>query len=142
MTEVFDFTLILAAFWFPIYWIIGSVVFATITIIQVVKLRKARFSCLFTILSAATAFAAAYAGLYYGQSQISVCLADAPDFFGALASVFACGVYSVFAAAGIGFVALILLGFIIYYISRAKNQSWVDTDSMLYEEDEVTFDNV
>ncbi|MCH8049504.1 hypothetical protein IH979_02220 [Patescibacteria group bacterium] len=128
MTEVLDFTWLLALFWFPIYWIIGSVVFAIVTIIRVIKLRKARFSCLFTTLSGGAAYGAAYVGLRLGEEEIAGCFMEVEDFWGSLASIFACGVFSVFLAAGVGFLLLIIAGFILLYISRARNQSWVDSD--------------
>lgn len=128
--------------WFPIYWIVGGVFFAVYSLTHASKIRKARFSCLFTLACLIVAYGAAQTGLRHGHAAIDECLVKAQDHFEALAAVFACGAISIFAAAGGGLVVLLAIGFILHYISRAKNQSWVDSDAEIQEEVEVSFDNV
>ncbi len=54
---------VLCGGWFIIYWILGGVVFALVAAARSTHMRKARFSCLFTLGSAAAAYGAAVVGL-------------------------------------------------------------------------------
>ena len=135
-----EINLLITAFWFPIYWIFGGVFFATITFLRVIKLRKVRFSCLFTITSLLTAFGAAYLGMFLGEKEITACLTDVEGFVNFLSAVIGCGIFSFFLAGIAGFIILLLLGMIILMLSRAANQSWVDSDVGVREERNLMFD--
>lgn len=127
MHSLLGYIAIIALFWFVLYWVVGGVIFGVIAILQVSKLRRARFSSLFTIASAACAFAAAYYGTKTAHGAIRACLEQANEPFSRLASVIACGILEQ-VASGIGFfIVLMAIGAVIFVISRATNQSWIDS---------------
>lgn len=128
MQELFGYISIIALFWFILYWVFGGVVFASIAILRVIKLRRARFSCFFTLASLVCAFGAAYSGTLYAERAIYTCLEEAEDVFDRLASVVACGILEQVAAGTAWFGILIAAGLFLFFISRASNQSWIDSD--------------
>ncbi|MDP2631151.1 MAG: hypothetical protein Q8P30_00075 [Candidatus Uhrbacteria bacterium] len=136
-------TLLISLFWFPIYWLFGGVFFSTIAILKVIKLRKARFSCLFTILAAGAAYGASYSGTWFGEYNIEQCVEESAGFFRALASLIACGILELSVAGLVWFIILILIGFGALFVSRSGNASWIDTDLDLKKEDnkEIDFDD-
>ncbi|MFH1631917.1 MAG: hypothetical protein ABIA47_02750 [bacterium] len=142
MEDALGYTLLVTMFWFPIYWIFGGVFFATVAIFKIIKLRKARFSCLFTVLTAGAAYAAARAGMMYGERQITECLEQADGFFNAIASVIACGVLELSLAGLVGFLLLLVAGFAALFVSRSGNGSWIDADFGLKQEvaEEIEFE--
>jgi hypothetical protein len=137
MVEILGYKFIIALFWFILFWIFGGVFFAAVGIMRVIKLRKARFSCLFTILSAVCAYAAAHTGVWWARKEIKECIAQTHDVFGKMASVVACGIFEEALAAVIWFTVLILGGFILLYLTRAENQSWLDSDEGIEEDPSV-----
>lgn len=136
----FEYTFLISLFWFPLYWIFGGVFFATIAIIKVIKLRKVRFSCLFTLTSLAAAYGASYLGMVLGENEIQACLAQTSGFINSFSAIVGCGILSFFLAGAIGFITLILVGLLILFISRAANQSWVDSDEGVREDTQLLFD--
>ena len=68
-------TMLLTIVWFVVFWLVAGVMFAVIALIRFVKLNKARFSCLFTILSFVTAYGAAWMGVMAAVKGSSRCLA-------------------------------------------------------------------
>ncbi|MFH1610980.1 MAG: hypothetical protein ABIA83_00025 [Patescibacteria group bacterium] len=112
--------------WFIIFWIVGGVIFSIAALFKIAKLRKAQFSCLFTITCVGCAYGATHSAFLIGNSQVGACLNQAQDIFGKFASVIACGIFPITAMGIIWFIALMLVGAVLLYISRAKNQSWVD----------------
>lgn len=140
MMELLPYSWTLALTWFVIFWLVGGVFFAIISVMRTAKLRKAHFSCLFTLSTLLAACGAAYGGLYLGQGQIETCMVEAQDYFDALAAVYGCGVLELFAAAGLAFLALVFVGFILLFICRPKNDSWVDSHEGLKKEVEISFD--
>lgn len=135
MHSLLGYIAIIALFWFVLYWVIGGVLFGVVAILQVSKLRRARFSSLFTLASAACAFAAAYYGTKSAHGAIRACLEQANEPFSRLASVIACGILEQ-VASGVGFfVVLMALGVVIFILSRATNQSWIDSHEVVDAED-------
>lgn len=134
MSEIIGYIVIIGLFWFILYWVFGGVLFAAIAITRTIKLRRARFSCIFTLLSLVCGFGAAYSGTFYAQNNINVCLAEAGDPFDALASVIGCGILEQVAAGAAWFGILIAVGLVFFILSRATNQSWMDSDHGLEDE--------
>ncbi len=128
MPELLGYTIMIAVLWFLIFWILGGVFFAIVTLARVTKLRKARFSCLFTLLSMSFAYGAAYSGMYFGAKRIRFCLHEASAFVDVLAAIFGCGILEMIASGGLWFIGLLACGFVVLIVSRAENQSWVDND--------------
>lgn len=134
MSDILGYIFIIALFWFVLYWVLGGVIFASIAIINVVKLRRARFSTIFTLLSLLSAFCAAYSGAFYAREAVDECLASSADPFSDLAAIVGCGVLEQMAAGAIWFVILMGVGLVFFILSRATNQSWIDSDYGLEEE--------
>jgi len=137
MTALLGHIFVIAIFWFILYWVLGGVVFAVISIFRVSKLRRAQFSCLFTLLSAGCAFGAAYFGALKAEDQIYVCLEQETDVFGRLASVIGCGILEQVVSGAIWFGILLVLGYVAYLFSRATNQSWVDSHEGVGDEFDI-----
>lgn len=112
--------------WFILYWIVGGIIFSIAALFKVAKLRKAQFSCLFTLASIGCAYGATHTAYIFGRREIESCLLQANDIFEQLASVMACGMLSIVAMGAVWFVGLLALGSILLFLSRARNQSWVD----------------
>src|SRR5688572_25702387 len=128
MLDILPHIFVIAFFWFVIYWVMGGVFFGAIAIVRVIKLRRARFSCLFTLASALCAFGAAYTGTFYAHENIRACIKEANDVFGKLASVIACGILEQVSAGFIWFLILIGVGLLFFVLCRASNQSWMDSE--------------
>lgn len=142
MTETFWFVAIISAFWFPVYWFVGGVFFAVMALFRMTKMRKARFSCLFTITSIITAIGASYGGIRLGEGQVEACAEPNLNFLDMLSSVIGCGILELSIAGLIGFGALIMIGLFLMLITKASNQSWIDSNMGLDKEEELTFDNI
>lgn len=134
MMDLLGHIIVISFIWFIIYWMAGGVLFATIALINVIKLRRARFSCLFTLASYLSALGAAYMGTYVAKEQIYACVAEAEDVFGALASVIACGIFEHVGAGALWFIVLVVIGVLLLILSRATNQSWMDTEDGVFED--------
>ncbi len=128
--------LLIAAVWFPLYWLFGGVFFAVVTIARVVKLRRGRFSCLFTLLTIGFSYGAAYTGLAFSRERVDACLIEAVGFFDTIAAVFACGILEILAAGALWFSLLLVCGFAVLILSKAENQSWVDSKQGFEDKDE------
>ena len=126
--EVSSLLVFLSLLWFFVYWILGGVFFAVITIARLGRLRKVRFSCLFTVLALACGIGAAYVGLDYSKEAVSECLADAENKVETIAALFGCGFAGVLGAFLLGAALLTLGGFILMAISRVKSKPWIDFD--------------
>jgi len=119
----------LAVIWFFAYWIIGGVFFACVALLRLIRLRKARFSCLFTLSAGVCAFLAAWGSTVWLERSATECLAELPRGREALATVFSCGFFQFLASAAAGLVILLLLGFILLKLSSWKDRSWLTTFS-------------
>jgi len=120
-----SFVIFLSILWFFVYWILGGVLFALLTILRLGRVKKVRFSCLFTILSAACGFGAAYYGMQYAQESVSICVSEAVNRAQTVAAVFGCGFSGVFGAFLIGAAILTFGGFVILAISKSKAKPWI-----------------
>ena len=127
MSEIIGHIFVIAFFWFMFYWVFGGVLFAVVSIMNVSKFRRARFSCLFTTASLICGFGAAYSGAMAAKESIDACLVESNDMFGRLASVVACGVFEQMVAGVFWFFILLCLSALAYILSRAGNQSWIDS---------------
>jgi hypothetical protein len=128
MSGILSFTIIIAIFWFILYWVLGGVAFSILAMVRLAKMRKTRFSCLFTLTAAACALGASRTGLLLARNNVRTCLEGVDDRFERLASVIACGILEEVAAGIIWFLLLLLIGTVIMVLARADNQSWIDTD--------------
>lgn len=114
---------------FLFYWLVGGVLFAIVGLLRPIKIRKAQFSCLFTLSSLLVAIGAAFSGTAIAGRPIARCLERADGYFDSLAAVISCGVLPLSLATFVGFILLILLGSLLMLLSLSKNQSWIDERS-------------
>jgi hypothetical protein len=126
------FSAFLAILWFLIYWILGGVFFAVIAILRLGRIRKVRFSCLFSILAFICGVAASIFGLSYSQEAVDTCLLEAATKAEVVTSVFGCGFAGVFGAFMLGAVVLTIGGFIIMTLSKSQTKPWL----VLHDEEE------
>ena len=134
----YPFLVTLAFFWFLLYWILGGVFFALITILRLGRIRKVRFSCLFTLLAAMCASVVAYLGLNSAHDSVQTCLLEASNKVEIITSVFGCGFAGVLGMFLLGAVVVIIVGFFFMAISKNKSKPWIELDlHSLEEESEV-----
>ena len=133
--ELTSFLIVLSVLWFVVYWVLGGVFFAVLTMMRLGRLRKIRFSCLFTLLSVAVGVGAAYSGVKGSQDAVRDCLGQAATSAEKVVAVFGCGAASIFGMFLLGAVLLTFGGFLIMAVSKSKSQPWIILDHE--EEQEV-----
>ncbi|RMD52044.1 hypothetical protein D6827_00830 [Candidatus Parcubacteria bacterium] len=129
MTGVMVLSLPIIIFWFFIFWILGGIVFAVISILHGSRLKKVRFSCLFTLISAAYAYGAVYTGLTLGEENINSCLQKANGWLQSFSSIIACGAVSMVLSAIAWFLLLIVSGLVLMWFSQTRTKKWIDKSS-------------
>ncbi|MBI2474948.1 hypothetical protein HYV69_00800 [Candidatus Uhrbacteria bacterium] len=123
--QLSSFAVFLSILWFLVYWILGGVFFAVISLMRLGRVRKLRFSCLFSLWVLVIGIGAAFKGIEFSQTQVEKCLVDATNRAQVVTSVFGCGFSGVFGTFLIGAVAVTLGGFLIFAISRTKSRPWI-----------------
>ena len=123
--QITSFFIILSILWFLMYWVLGGVFFAVITIIRLGRLRKLRFSCLFSLLALIVGVASAYFGINGSEDAVEDCLADAVSRAEQVTAVFGCGFASILGAFLLGAFVLTIGGFIIMLLSKSKTKPWI-----------------
>lgn len=118
----------LTILWFFLYWILGGVFFAVMAILRLGRIRKVRFSCLFTILAAFCAYGASYAGVSTAKSAILSCVVDATSTMQKKVAIIGCGFSGIMSMFLFGALVLTLLGFLIMAISKSKAKPWIILD--------------
>lgn len=126
--EFTSFLIVLSVFWFVVYWVLGGVFFAVVTMMRLGRLRKVRFSCLFSILSLVVGISVAYSGIKGSQEAVSDCLGQAVTNAEKMTAVFGCGAASIFGMFLLGALVLTIGGFFIMAISKSKSQPWIVLD--------------
>ncbi|MBI4437491.1 hypothetical protein HY631_00900 [Candidatus Uhrbacteria bacterium] len=117
--------ILLSIFWFLLYWVLGGVFFAVITILRLGRIRMVRFSCLFTLLALALGAGAGFLGIQRSQQAVLVCLAEAQTRAETVVAVFGCGFASIFGVFLAGAGVLTIGGFLIMAISKSKTKPWI-----------------
>jgi hypothetical protein len=126
--ELTSFIILFSIIWFVVYWVLGGVFFAVVTMVRLGRLRKVRFSCLFTILSLIVGVGAAHTGITSSRSAVQDCLADAVSNAQKMVAVFGCGAASILGMFLLGAFVLTAGGFLIMAISKSKSQPWIVLD--------------
>ncbi len=119
-----SFVIFLAIIWFLFYWVFGGVFFAIIAILRLGRVRKVRFSCLFTLISVAFATGASYIGVHSAEQSIRACTVDVASKAKTIIAVIGCGFGAIMGSFLIGIVLLILCGFILMSLSKSKTKPW------------------
>ncbi len=108
--------------WFVVYWLVAGVIFAILGLARFMRINTARFSCLLTLLSLATAFAAAWTG-YTGIARAhGRCLAEIDVSFEVIPGLFHCSKMIMFSNAFLWFIVLMTLGIGLMFISRLPDR--------------------
>lgn len=123
-----SFVTFLSILWFFVYWILGGVFFAVMAILRLGRVRKVRFSCLFSILAAVCAVGAAYIGVYTAKSSILSCTLSATSNVQKKVAIIGCGFSGIMGSFLLGALVLTLIGFLIMAISKSKARPWIILD--------------
>ena len=119
--------LLLSLSWFILYWIFGGVVFSLIAAARSMHMKKARFSCLFTLGAVAAAFGAAYSGIILARPRGLRCpdalisrgtLQGAEHF--SIQSILMCDFGAVLVGGAMFFLLLLAIGTISLVLSRTE----------------------
>ncbi len=89
-TGLTSFAIFLGILWFLVYWILGGVFFAIIAILKLGRVRKVRFSCLFSLLALVVGFSASWFGISYASDSIESCTLQAVTRAESIISIFGC----------------------------------------------------
>lgn len=124
----------LAVVWFLFYWIIGGVFFACVALLKLMRLRKARFSCLFSLAAALCAVGATWISAFWLEQSAAGCFDGRGEEFSfqntrdhLLFANISCGWFQFLCSAAAGFSLLILIGFALLRLSSWKDRSWLTT---------------
>ena len=123
--QLTSFVVVLAIVWFLVYWILGGVFFAVVALTRLGRLRKVRFSCLFSLLALALGAGTAYLGVRGSQEAVDDCLARAVTSAEKVTAVFGCGAASIFGVFLLGALVLTIGGFLIMAVSKSKSPPWI-----------------
>ncbi len=121
-TEIAQLTWVLALIWFIIFWVAGGVLFAVVALTRFLRIKKAQFSCLFTLASVAAAYGAATTGLMISEQKITQCLGSGAGPLEIGKAVFTCAFRDVFLSGGIWFALLILLAILFMLLSQRESK--------------------
>jgi signal transduction histidine kinase len=129
------FTLFLGLLWFLIYWILGGVFFALVAIMRLGRVRKLRFSCMFTVWSFLCALGSAWFGVFTVNDAIAQCVAHSDTSTEMVSAVFGCGFVSVLGFFLVGALLLVGGGFLIMALSKSKTKPWFDLELDIEDEE-------
>lgn len=113
--------------WFVIYWIVGGVVFSLVAASRALKIKKARFSCLFTLVCASTAWGAAWLSTRLSLRVHPICTLRANGFFDSILNGLNCSAREIWISGLLGFLVLLALSLIILVLSSESQPSKLET---------------
>ncbi len=116
-TLVFGFTL----FWFVVYWIVGGVIFSIISVTRFLHVHKTRFSCLFTLISAGTAYGAGWMGANALVHQ-RLCEEKVRGIIDVFPLMFTCGTRQTFSSGLLWFLLLMAMGIGMMLLLRGPDE--------------------
>jgi hypothetical protein len=117
-------TFALAVFLFLLFWMVAGVLFAVIAFSQSLRIEKARFGCFFTLATAGAAYGAAWSGLYVGGDSIAGCVERTRSVWERLFLIYGCAVLEISFASLVWFLALLIAGVALLFLSRTAGKSW------------------
>ena len=119
------FSWLISLVWFLLYWILGGVFFSLVALLRLGRVRKVRFSCLFTLLCAIVASGASWLGLRASAGAVAGCVVDAGGRLGSRLAMFSCGFATMLGAFLIGAGIVVIIGFLCMALSRPSTPSWI-----------------
>jgi len=114
----------LVVIWFLLYWIIGGIFFACVALLRLIRLRKARFSCLFSLTAALCALFAAWGSTTWIEKTADDCSVFPID-QATITVLLSCGGVKLMISAIVGFVLLVVIGFGLLKLSSWKDRTWL-----------------
>lgn len=120
-----SFLISLSAFAFLAYWVFGGVVFSVLSLLRPGKLRRVRFSCLYTLFSGASGYGSAYLAWKLLERSAGAMQTTAPLHV-TLERIGGMGILSIIFAFLIGLCVVFVGGWIIFILSRTHELSWLD----------------
>ena len=126
----------LSIFWFVVYWILGGVFFAVMAIFRLGRVRKVRFSCLFSLLALVCGIGAAQFGMKYATEAIEACQIQATGKAQQFVAMIGCGFTGIMGSFLVGAVVLTVIGFVIMELSKSKTRPWISLDQQEEKEEE------
>jgi hypothetical protein len=115
----------MGAFAFLAYWVFGGVVFSVLSLLRPGKLRRVRFSCLYTLFSGAVGYGSALLAWRLLERSVGPLHASLPV-SDTLARVGGTGILSLLFSFLVGLVAVFTGGWIIFLLSRTRELSLLD----------------
>ncbi len=113
-------TWILALTWFILFWVVGGMLFAVVALTRFLKVKKAQFSCLFTLASVAAAYGAATTGMMTGEPRALRCIGGAAGAFDIGKAFVDCSLREIFLAGSAWFALLILVSILLMLLSQRE----------------------
>jgi len=111
---------------FLVYWILGGAFFVVIGLIRSARTKKVRFSCLFTIVCAATAYGAARLGIFWSEDAVSDGLNRTSTISETIIGVFSLSFASMFLALIAGFAAMVVVSYFMMALSKSHDPAWYE----------------
>lgn len=127
--------IVLSLVWFIVYWIFGGVIFSIISLVRPGKMKRVRFSCLYTILSALVAYGAAWLGLYWAAAATGT-VPEVSSLSEVIVVIGGLGFVGILLGLMVGLVVQFIGGWVIMAISRSREQTWYDKMTSTINEDE------
>jgi len=115
-----SYLVLLGALWFLFYWIFGGAFFALVSVFRLGRLKKLRFSCLFSLVSLIGAFFAAWTGMRFAEISASECLGIARTNVEGFVGFFGCSLVALTLSFLGGVVVVLLLGAVSLRLSSSR----------------------
>ncbi len=120
--------IILSIISFFAYWVLGGVFFSLVALLRLGRVRKVRFSCLFSLLALASGIGSSLIGVRYAQGSLTACLLDSTNDAEQIVALVGCGSVAILGTLLIGAAVVVLGGFLIMYLSRTDSEPWIRLD--------------
>ena len=114
--------LVFTLMWFVLYWLVAGVLFAVVGLAHVVRINTARFSCLFTCLSLAVAYGAAYTGYVAATRLNGKCVSQIDASYRIIPGLFKCAHTVIFSNGVLWFLVLLAAGIGLMFVSRIPDR--------------------
>ena len=125
LAQISTLILILTLLWFLVYWIFGGVIFSIISLLRPGKMKRVRFSCMYSLLSLLAGYVAARLGTFWA-TQATGAAPTAETVGEAVVVIGGLGFVGILLGLMSGFVISFIGGWIIMAISRSQEASWYD----------------
>lgn len=111
-------TLTFTLLWFVLYWLVAGVLFAIIGLVRFMRINTARFSCLFTLLSLVTAYAAAWTSYVAAARTAPRCVGQINAAYEAIPGLLRCAATITMSNAILWFIVLLAVGIALLFVTR------------------------